>query len=243
MAEQRIINAPIAEDYTNDSYVLIDGATNGTRKILISNILKPPEPDYLYNWDFTNSLVDKVQGSAVTLGANAVRTSSGVSFTGKGDRIIFDRTVTENILSDKVIEIDVAEMNFQGNTNYDMNFLVIPSPTSNATGILEFMKGLGWGIWYNGEAFIISSSLDRNLFNNGTIKIISKNTQTAQHYDISLYFNNQLLGQLSDIVFRMSTRESDLMTLGSSNVSSPSNGDQCYDMTITGVRIYANEGV
>lgn len=42
MAEQRIINAPTAEDYTNDSYVLIDGQTNGTRKILISNLITEP---------------------------------------------------------------------------------------------------------------------------------------------------------------------------------------------------------
>lgn len=53
MAEQRIINAPTAEDYTNDSYVLIDGQTNGTRKILISNLQPEINYEWVYNTDKT----------------------------------------------------------------------------------------------------------------------------------------------------------------------------------------------
>jgi hypothetical protein len=241
MAEQRIINAPTAEDYTNDSYVLIDGQTNGTRKILISNILNPPEPDYLYKWDFTKSLIDEIEGSEVTLGANAVRTSSGVFFTGKGDRIIFDNTID---IFFKTIEIDVASCDFQGNSNYDMNFLITPTPRTYYASPLSFIKNKGWGAYtYNMGATsqIYPNTNNRNYINNGTVKIVTKHHSgsTSEVKDIYFYFNGDLVGTINN--FWLGDKYQDKsITIGGGN-ESVANGDQCYNMTITGVRIYENE--
>ena len=45
----------------------------------------PPLPrSYLYNWDFTQSLTDSVQGQVATL-TNASRTSNGVSNNSNND--------------------------------------------------------------------------------------------------------------------------------------------------------------
>ena len=201
-----------------------------------------PEHDYIYKWDFTKSLVDEIQGSAVTLGANAVRTSSGVSFTGKGDRIIFDTSVN---IFDRTIEIDIANCDFKGNTSYDMNFLIIPTTLTLYASPLSYIKSLnGWGVYNSRNDYIYPNTNDRNYFNNGTIKIIMETPQggSAEKQNIKLYFNNNLVGGFDKYYLREKISDKNI-TIGSSNNSTSSNGDQCYDMTITGVRIYANEEV
>lgn len=210
----------------------------------------PDEPDYIYKWDFTKSLTDEIEGSEVTLGANAIRTSSGVSFTGKGDRIIFDNSI--DIMINKTIEIDIANCDFKGNTSYDMNFLIIPTSHTKYSSPLSFLKSKqSWGVYYKTYSSIESrelqynAGLGRNYFNDSKIKIKTIRTPHPRYnylYSFQLYVNDTLIGTVQDCDwggFYLSTYGT--MTIGGGNVSPASNGDQCYDMTITGVRIYDNE--
>lgn len=248
MAEQRIINTPTAEDYTNDSYVLIDGQTNGTRKILISNILKPSEPDYIYKWDFTQSLIDEIDGKTATLGKNAVRTNQGVSFTGKGDRVVISG-LSKNFLINKTIEIDVVKFDFKGDTNYDMNFLVTPITGYTSIGMLEYVVSYGWlvyGMTANAQGILQSSpfsnDLNRNAFDGKTVKL--KMSRPTSGYDyFELYLDDILVGTVNDTYMASGNDYKGIISIGSRDSNSQTNGDQCYDCIISGLRIYANEGV
>lgn len=199
----------------------------------------PPEPNYLYKWDFTKSLIDEVQGSEVTLGANASRSSNGVSFTGRGDRIIFDNSI--NIFN-KTIEIDVASCDFKGSTSYDMNFLISPTSLTNYASPLSYLKGKGWGVYNSRNDYVYPNTNDRNFINNGTVKIVMKQHQgsTSGYQDIVFYFNNAFIGSFDNYFLREKLSDKNV-TIGSGNESPATNGDQCYDMTITGCRIYENE--
>jgi hypothetical protein len=157
-------------------------------------------------------------------------------------------------MTNKTIEIDIANCDFKGNTSYDMNFLIIPTSNTKYSSPLSFLKSKqSWGAYFKTYRSIetrelpYDTGLGRNYFNNSQIKI--KTIRTADPiyyylYEFQLYANGTLIGTLSNNDWGENYLGSHgSMTIGGGNVSPASNGDQCYDMTITGVRIYANEGV
>lgn len=226
MAEQRIINTPTAEDYTNDSYVLIDGQTNGTRKILISNILKPPEPDYLYNWDFTESLTDSVQGLTAEVKKGATFTvGTGVIINAYSGWL---NCKCRAIIVGKTIEVDFS--NVSKNFSSDHGRLI----TSGSVGDSGFIyrSQTDWEVYRQGKgwrAYTLTSQ-DPNIFSNKTLKMVF-----LQNEQMKVYADDTLIYEGGSILY--DDTDSDPLVIGSRE------GQNFYNMTITGVRIYANEGV
>lgn len=211
-------------------------------------IKKSAGSNYLYKWDFTKSLIDEVEGKEVTLARGAVRTSNGVELTGIGHRINFTLP-THDFLLNKTIELDIVKFDFKGNSNYDMNFIVQESAKTTATGYLEYFSNKGWKVYgYNAirsdtlkESSIFSSDLDRNAFNGKTIKL--KITRPTSGYDLfELYLDNVFVGRVNDVYFPSANAKNNF-SIGSRNQNTATNGDQCYDVIISGFRIYANEEV
>lgn len=207
---------------------------------------------YLYNWDFTKSLVDKVNGRTATLsgpyGHNLERTSEGVVFTYKEQCLIFGSGFE---IRGKTIEYDVGYAHFEGNTSYHIRHLVFASDggSSGSFQMSPFIwrKGIGWSMygyksdtgydrnWVNVWGDLAGSSQEvLDCMSGKTVKIvISKDGNTT-----SIYLDNVLIGTQTGVNWRGDSTDS-FMTFGSSYVGRDETaGDQCYMLKLTGLRIY-----
>ena len=119
---ERITNLPEADSIEEGYYLLMESPTLGWRKIAVENFI-PPEPDYLYKWDFTKSvdpLVDELQDIQFELNKNndnyPALNQNGLYFqrtssSGAGRAVA---TLNENLFG-KTIEIDYGETNIERN--------------------------------------------------------------------------------------------------------------------------------
>ena len=214
---------------------------------------------YLYNWDFTQSLVDSVEGQEVTLGAgsgvsNATRDSSGLSFNAATQYAYLGEISPVG----KTFEIDVSSFDFKGSTSYHIRFLSnsqYASSTSKGLGAIVWRKdtnqgwtSYGWNsetsqtaawsasLWNSNLAGSSSSVL--NAFSAKTVKIVYH----SDGHTKDTYLDNDFIGTISDVWFNEygSVHHSDKIYIGGQMSVNQGSGDQCYDMTITGIRIYEN---
>ena len=230
----------VSSDYVVTDYTLSGTLEVGTSTITASykgftdsfDVIVEDSINYIYKWDLTQSLTDQKQGKALTLGGNAIQDGSGVHFTGKGDRLIW----SDFDMANKTFEIDFATVDFQGNANYDMNFFVVPTVSSDYGCILCFIKTKGWAV-YSSTTYQFESSNNRNLFNGKTVKLVCvKNSD--YYYSFTLYIDGEKIGE---VINKQYNRLGTTASIGSANKATASNGDQCYNMTITGIRVYANQ--
>lgn len=210
---------------------------------------------YLYNWDFTQSLTDTVGGVTATLSAKSglnppTQSSSGIVFDGPTQGV---RLLTNFNLSGKTIEYDVAESDFIGNTSYHIRWLLLSNgTTSGSYNMSPFIwratsgsqgcscygyssasgSTRGWGsVWGNLSG---NSSDVINCADGKTVKI---ECQSDAH-TVSIYLDNALIGTQTSCYF--DSRAKYLM-FGSSYSEDQSAGDQCYNLTLTGLRIYETQ--
>ena len=216
---------------------------------------------YLYNWDFTQSLIDTVASREVTLGAasgtnNATRDSNGLHFNAATQYAYLGEITPAG----KTFEFDVASLGFKGSTDYHIRFFSNPNNTTSSAfglGCLCWKTGEGWKSygWKNetetGSTFrgwsanFWSSNLTGatsgviNYFNGKTVKVVYH----SDGHTKDLYVDNVYEGTIDDIYFNSygATHLSDKMYLAGMPSAKQASGDQCYDMTITGVRVYENE--
>lgn len=213
--------------------------------------------EYLYNWDFTQSLIDSVNGVEVSLGAadghnNATRDSNGLSFTEPTQYAYFGAISPVG----KTFEIDVSNFDFKGMTNHHIRFF------TNAQFTTSSSKGLGCICWKYGEGWKSYGWTDEtgtslawssnfwsadltgtttdviNAFNGKTVKVVYH----SDGHTKDLYLDGVYKGTINDIYFNNSgsTHLSDKIYIAGMGSLNALSGDQCYDMTITGVRVYAN---
>ena len=255
----------------SSEYVLSGTLTEGTSTITVTyegatttfavTVTAAPRV-YLYNWDFTESLIDSVSSAeAVTAAADGVslptRDSSGLSFNAATQRVYLG---TIN-MPGKTIEVDVANFEFKGSTSHHIRFIMNAQYTTT-TGyglgslIWRSSTNIGWtsygwssetgtgrtwssSLWNNDLAGSTSAVL--NAFSGKTVKVV----YNADGHTQSLYVDDVLKGTLTDVYFNNpsspSTHRSNKIYIGGIASEDANSGDQCYDMTITGVRIYANE--
>ena len=164
---------------------------------------EPPTPTYLYKWDFTKSvdpLVDEIQGANVTLRNGAQLTSEGVSFTGRGHCIVLP-SLSQTFFVNKSIELDIEKFDFKGDTSKDINFFVVPNDLNYTdTCILCWMNSTQWSVWGatstsgtgRRASSTFNSNLNRNSFDNKTIKLTTKRKST-RYDNLKLYINNELI--------------------------------------------------
>lgn len=202
----------------------------------------------LYHWDFTNSLIDTVNGREAILGGNntsPTRNSTGLVFNDATQQVDFG----EISLKGKTLEVDVASFEFVGSTSNHIRFIMCPTATGTTTGAgpLIYRANGGWtaygatsdgstsGTWAGTYFTDLSGSTNaiRNAFSGKTVKLVF----ASDSNNIELYVDNISKGTISNLV----TSNFETLKIGAGyGGGSASNGDQCYDMTITDVRIYEN---
>ena len=239
------------------TYTLSGSLTVGTSTITVTygeftdtftvTVTADPVP-YLYNWDLTQSLVDSVQGQTIVL-----RSASGADDPTRDENgLVFDEATQvaylgQISLAGKTIEFDVASFAFAGSTNYHIRFLMA-QPAENYSrgyGAIIWKKDAGWTcygtttdaqsgtrVWDAGQYISGTSSEVINAFNGKTVKLVC----SSDGHTRSLYLDNVLQATLDDVYVY------DYLSIGGvAENMAQSSGDQCYNMTITGIRIYENE--
>ena len=242
MANKEILDYPETSIIADDDYILLDSVNGGTSKVL-ANAFGSAPVNYIYNWDFTESLDDKVEGKSVTLGGGAVRTNEGVKFTDKGHRINFT-IPSADFWINKIIEFDIAKFDFKGNPNYDINFFWTPLTSGSGACLLCYATSVGWSVYgaktrggtqaKQSDAF--SDGLPINAFDGKTVKLAVLRTGNGDKFD--LYLDDVFIGRVGNVHI---PTQMTVAAIGSKDVSTPSNSDQSYDVTITGLRIYSRE--
>ena len=212
---------------------------------------------YLYNWDFTQSLDDLVNGTTAEVSAGSghsapTRTSSGLVFDEATQVVYFGNL---GGMEGKTIEFDIASASFAGSTSYHMRYLMLNHGTSSlatGTGPLVWRKDNGWSAYGYEEStgnqdtrktwgsvygnLSGSSSAILNYMSGKTVKIVmSSNGQST------LYIDDTLIGTQSSIYFTNSGDRCQHLWFGGIGSKDQSKGDQCYNLTLSGLRIYANE--
>lgn len=198
--------------------------------------------EYLYKWDFTKSLTDEVQGVTATLVNQASRDSTGVHFLHALDAMNMSPNPIN--MNGKTIEIDIASFVFAGQNNSHVRFIMnMPSNTErgNGTGMLiRKYQDLRWNAYLpNSQATSTGWGSSWNIqdsdLNGHTLKMSCENDNK-----LSMWIDDQLVD----------TKQGDYTYLNSTNCNylrigglgeSKGYGDQCYNMTITGIRIYNNQ--
>lgn len=245
---------------TITTYTLSGSLTQGTSTITASYggqtdtftvTVTHAEPviEYLYNWDFTQSLVDSVNGQTAELlsgGTLPEQSSSGVVFDAATQRIYLGQIPIKG----KTVELDIAEFDFKGNASYHIRLFNAPAATTSTSpgiGVLVYKSGEGWASYgYASQGQTSTSatktwsanyndSLGINAFDGTTVKIVSG----TDGHTRSLYVDDVLMGTVDTVYFDYDNNNRQLF-IGGMNSSKQSSGDQCYNMTITGVRIYEN---
>lgn len=224
---------------TSTITVSYGGKTDTFDVTVISNML--------FNWDLTQSLVDSVSGREIELrgtnGAKPTQSSAGLVFNAATQNANFGSLS----LVGKTLEIDVASFQFAGNTANHIRFVMHPpSAAAGGYGSLLYRSNSGWqaygkssgstGNTWSGSYSGLSGNTDavRNIFSGKTVKIIFGSESEC----IEIYLDDELKGSVTNIDI---SAYSGLVIGGGYQGWSEGNGDQCYNMTITGVRVYDNE--
>lgn len=181
---------------------------------------------YLYKWDFTQSLTDEIQGKTATLQGSATFTQgTGVVIARSlGVLNIGDNRNGLGFQSGRTYEIDFASMTKRYNEDHRLFC------SAAKTGFTWNHSNSRWQVyddikssWRN----YTTTSNDVNIFNGKTAKIIiSADGQTTD-----IYANDTLIYSGASLQSGQSDND---MRIGSTNKG-------YIDMTITGVRIYANQ--
>ena len=246
-------------------YTLSGTLTVGTSTITVSYggktttfTVTVSDSAYLFNWDLTSSLVDSVGGREIQLSAasgksNATRSSSGLSFND-ATQIAYLGTIPPE---GKTFEFDISSFSFAGDTSKHIR-LMMNTMTADSTfgaGSLIYKSSTGWssygcnGVTMNQNLKAWSSACwsagltgntdaVRNSFNGKTVKIVFD----SDGHTKSLYIDGNLEGTQTDIYFvnRSETENANHIFIGGLTTMTQSSGDQCYNMTITGIRVYNN---
>lgn len=196
---------------TNDTTVPYDGLI-----YYDGNDLPQGYVEYDFYWDFTESLNDSINGKAVTLANLAARNSNGIELTHSLDEIDFGYLPLEG----KAIEIDVSNFDFKGDIDSVAYFINISDQNKQTQSRLLQWESLLWEIrldyistWDNS----LVGAEHINDFDGHTIKFTIKNSY------ISLYIDNNYINK------KPYTTLLDYFSIG---------GNNCYDVTISGVRVY-----
>lgn len=203
------------------------------------------------NWDFTTSLTDTIAGETlVPTAASGVtpptRSSNGLVFNAATQRLLLSDDYQP---VDFTIEIDVASFAFAGDSTKHIRFLMnTNSEDSNVvgSGSLIFRAGYGWSAYgftdsaLNDQGFrawdtngwgTLYSTDKANALSGKTVKVFFEPDGKTRR----LYLDNELVGTITNLYFN---HHSSHIAIGGASTYSANSGDQCYNMTITGIRLY-----
>lgn len=223
---ERITNLPEADSIEEGYYLLMESPTLGWRKIAVENFI-PPEPDYLYKWDFTKSLTDEIQGVTAVLNGGATRDENGLHIQGGAQycQFLFEDIATTN--KSYTFEMDCGEFVRKLNNS---QYTIATYNKNNGMYAFEYSGGNGWGYW-NGSSWVFDKTWaaynNSNIFDNKKISFIFENST------ITVKVDNTVVQNFSDTkinkIFRF--------------IGNNSNDKSYYNMTIKSIKIYENEEV
>lgn len=192
-----------------------------------------------HNWDFTQSLTDSIGGQTVTL---AAVDGSDTAPTQDANGLTFDAALQYADLGDialtgGAIELDIANFEFKGNTGAHIRLMMNAASKGYSPLCWRYNSNPGWAM-YNGswnapygEQVTGTSTEVINYFDGKTVRV---------EYDLegypSLYVNGELIGKAS---LSMQAADGHLYIGGlPASGATQAQGNQAYDMTITGIRVY-----
>lgn len=190
--------------------------------------------NYIFNWNFKESLVDSVHNKTAVLGGSATRNSDGVYIGLANDYIIFMDSTTANAYSlrptvnnNLILEVDFGELNKYnaGATNY--RFLM----WDDDEGLIFRGYSSKWEIYQRGDWNSItwadsSEAFNSKLFKNSTVKFVFT---TGDFY---IYKNNAFVGSSKNIY---NNSKEMFWMFGSTS------GNAYRYATVEGIRIYFEE--
>ena len=201
----------------------------------------------LYDWDFTNSLTDIVNGRTATL-YGATQDSSGVTFDAAAEIMYLG----EIFPTGKAFEIDISSFAFAGNSSYHARLFMNTGSTGNnaiGAGSLIFRSGLGWSSYgftdsnngHTGSQYRKwSDSGWGSEYNSGAIDDFNGHTIRLEFdsdmHTKRLYIDGVLITTDSSVYFNGDRCK--YIYIGGIMSRTASSGDQCYNMIITGIRVY-----
>lgn len=233
-----------------DNYTLSGILTVGTSVVTVSykgetdtiNVEVSKNIEYLYKWDFTKSLTDEIQGVTAALVAQASQDSTGVHFLHYLDAMNMSPNPIN--MNGKTIEIDIASFVFAGYNNAHVRF-IMNTPTYNTdagrgTGMLIRRYTTGkWSAYLPDQQATIfdwagSWNIQDSDLNGHTLKMSCEDGNK-----ITMWIDDRLIGTMQSNYTYLSSAECNYLRLGGYGLNA-AYGDQCYNMTITGIRIYEN---
>lgn len=186
---------------------------------------------YLYKWDFTKSLTDEIQSQTAAL-SGATQDSNGLHFSSSDHKA----ELCPIDMRGKTIEIDISSIDWKGGSSHIS--LITTSSSNDPCGILFYWQNNYWtarywntssgsGAWSRDRYGINTSDM-----NGHTIKLVCKNDS------VKLYIDDVAKNTVS-IDGDISNPNNHSLIIGKTGTNAYYKS--LYDMTITGVRIYANE--
>lgn len=205
----------------------------------------------IHRWDFTQSLTDSVQNAVFEPRSEFAPTqdSSGLHFTAAKQEI---HLTTPIDFKGKTIEIDVASASFAGDSSYHSRFVILNASTSDTkgSGLLIWRNTGGWAAYgstdssgtsrwtdFYGQVATGTASEMYTLISGKTIKLVCSDTDN----EVSLYIDGTLVGTVTmDLSYTSSSLAMKYLHIGGINSGEASAGNQFYNVTLTGLRIYNN---
>ena len=138
----------------------------------------PEEPNLLYAWDFTQSLIDSVTGREVVV-SGTVRDEEGLHFTTANSSAITDIDATNKTL---VVEFGDVEKQGTGNGRC-LTFVTTPGSTGGGQGLVWHNTGF-WATYGFDGGWKDSTNSNPNSIANSTLTIPFR--EAGQAFDIQL---------------------------------------------------------
>ena len=187
------------------------GGTLKINQIILCN----PTMTLEHEWDFTQSLVDSIDGaSTVTLYNSATRDSNGIKLSSATDYIKFPMSFETGY----VYEFDMGDMIFKSSSNHGRFIMV-----DNESGLI-YRSADHWGAWQDSWVQNRTSDTNSSLFANSTIKVVVRPDKSIEFYHNGEYYAHYTI---SDSRIGVSN-----FTIGSSD------GQSFYNLVIKAARIY-----
>lgn len=181
----------------------------------------------LYNWDFTQSLTDTVQGQTAVLGHkigdNPVQDEFGIHITTSTGYVNLGNVYAPGV----TVEMVLGEMNNK-QTNH-ARLLMVGTEANNGltTGFIYRNTGV-WSWYANGNWCTNTSVTNANIFSNKTLKAVFDSTGY-----MTVYADDTLIGTSSKA---FTANAGSLMQIGA--FSGTGTYACFYDMTVKALRIY-----
>lgn len=181
----------------------------------------------LYNWDFTTSYTDTIQGQVAVpghkIGADPVRDEFGLHVTTSTGYVNLGEVYQTGI----TVEIDFGDMDHK-QTNH-ARLLMVGSEVSNGLTTGFIYRNTGAWSWYASGSWATNTSVtDANIFSNKTLKAVFDDSGY-----MTVYADDTLIGTSSRAFTESAGKLMQICAFSGT-------GTYCsfYDMTVKALRIY-----